>query len=267
MRIARERAQREAQLEEEGSHMLALTFTDEGPDVESEHNRLWMSHEDFQEINHGSAFRSEPPTLPVDTIFEGASRLRHPPTNASQPPFPATAVPPSFSSTTPEPPSSLSLLNGFEQLSLNENVPILPPSPSNDRDTCRLQKKEDNRHTKRAMEILDAIASEADTSWARRASDCIPTNGELSEMESTVARLRSAFERVTRITPSLLDRKRAVLESLNRLEAYTLEWRLVVPNDTPGPVKYNCGMFVQMRLLTCTDLQTQTITMNPQLTC
>jgi hypothetical protein len=243
MRVSRERAQ----LEEEGAHMLALTLTDDGLDPESAPSRLWMSHEDFQEINrHDPPFPINPPTVPLDTILEGVSRLQISSTTTTHPPFSASAVPPPLSSSTPEPPLSFDeLVEVFGRVSISDDddAPTLPASDS--RDNRKLQKKENSRHTKRAKDILNAIATEARAGWAKRVSDRMPTTVELSEMESTVTRLRSVFESVTRSTPSLIDCKREVLESLDQLEGYVLEWRLLVPDDTQDPVQYNCGKDIQ----------------------
>jgi hypothetical protein len=250
-RVNRECAEREAQLETEGAHMFALTFTDEGPDVETEHSRLWMSHETFQEINqHDRAFPTEPPTLSIETILEGVDRLRLSSTPISRAPDSALATPHPVSSRALGAPLPLSeVVDDFEQLSLRDDSPTALPSSSTDPNNRMLQKRENNRHTKRATEILNSIASEAEAYWARRVVGRVPTNEELLEVESMVTDLRSSFERVSRNTPSLQDRKRQVLELLDRLEAYTLEWRYLVPNDMPGPLEYNCGTFIQMRTL------------------
>lgn len=240
LRVAREEAERReaqaispspVQSAELHAQMLALTLADDGPDVDNLPSKLWTSCVHL----HGKQQEQPPPPdlaspMPIDAIVESITGFALPDLDCGE---------------------------------LQQSSPDGPTS-RNAKCETKTSKKERSRHTTKALAVLNSIQSQIQRCYDRLSNP--PTTGLLSEIESTVSRLRHGVENVRRQTPSLDTRKREVLQHLNNLEARIIELKIITPAAPPeGPLSYDSGENAFDNYdITDSDIMQQTIITEPQ---
>lgn len=192
-------AHAQAELDSASARLLALTLTDNGPDVVNQPSRLWSSRAAFQESMRSNVQLPDSEDFPVGDVVDAVKRL------------------------------------ALTHNDVSQNA----TSPTSKGAHRRISKQERNRHTTRALEVLDAI--DRHILESRHALLDIPSNDVLRNEEVKVGRLRTGIEAVRRRTPEVDKRKDEISEDLNKLEARIVVLRTLVPGLTNDPIRYNCG--------------------------
>jgi hypothetical protein len=218
--LARIKAERDA-VEHQAVHaqdtdiphtVFALTLADEGPEIETQPNRLWSSHLDDQESASIQLDLSDA-ALIADSIVRGMSRL---PIVTSQPGHP--------------------VLEPYIFL-------VFAPIPSSNSYEQCLTKREKNRRTVKSHKILTNLEIRS-TACFEKLSATSSNNLDHKVLKCTdmeLSILRSSLDKVTQCTESLDQRKQAIGEKLNQVEACLLEVWSCLPTLSHEPLCYNSG--------------------------
>ncbi|PPQ89924.1 hypothetical protein CVT25_009725 [Psilocybe cyanescens] len=200
--------------------ILASVVANPGSDVNSQPNRLWATHREYQEYLvptpapdltfHVQAITDGLQRLTVQSDTPSAEDLANRPTQ-SQPPanvLPATQATSDHPSFTSDPEAMVTLRN-----------------------------RERNSRTKKAHRIFDKIDKDAQICLHKLAGVASPA--ELTILESEAKHLRPAFEAVTREVPSLDERRKVIGQRLFLIEAGLEQLRLLHPRSNDEPLEYN----------------------------
>lgn len=194
--------------------IFALTLMDEGPNMETQPDKLWTSRLEYQDSSTTQPAFSEA-ALIADSIVESMGRL---PAGINQPIHSA--------------PQPHDIFPTFD---------LSPPSPN-----CyerHLAKREKNRRTVKAHKVLTNVELRT-TACSEKLSTTFSTRlslQTLKSVETELSLLRSSLGKVTRCTESLDSRKRAIGKKLNQVEARLLEVRALVPTINNEALHFNSG--------------------------
>jgi hypothetical protein len=242
----------EIEITDAAARTFAFTVIDEGPDLNNHPSKLWTSRAEFQlASSHSQNIPASSTPIPMEDIIEGINRLTLVPSDPAPSQTPATysdspsPVPQSHDQRLP----TLILQSHDQRLptpipqSHDQRLPTTIPTP--------LSKKERNRRTTRAMEVLDSIDSTITTALAQLSHS--PSKEVLKEAITTLSRLHKAIDGVTRRTPRLDQRKSEVSARLDLLDdrVTVLTAAEGLPKD---PVEVSCGEVPLLYLPVTIDL-------------
>jgi hypothetical protein len=197
-------------IEAVAAQVLALTVSDEGPDLTSQPSRLWASRPAVQQRT-SSVLDPAPATSLLGEVVEAVRRLfiseedrgNH---TSSQSPLHSSGAQPTSEAQT------------------------------SDR---QMTKKERSRHTKKTLENLRNIKQRIPHCRAKLST--LLSDTALGEVESELSGLRTAIEKVTRRTPTIDMVKKDILLDLERLEARVAEFKILTPHVSTEPARVSCG--------------------------
>jgi len=211
-------------VDEAEARLFALTLTDDGPNRAGQPSKLWTSRAEFQQEVYQTHNLPDHPSPPVNDILEGVSRLSL-----------AQGVP---LSDHPEAVHAASVAPPPAEVVHTTPAPMPPSVRLSSQERHRVQKKETNHRTTKALRILNQVEIEIGVCKVKLTGT--PTHHALIEVETALGLLHPAVEKVKRRTPSIDSRKLQITEQLASLEARLAELKSTLP-PSPEPIIYHSG--------------------------
>jgi len=208
--------EREATTHTAAATVFAHTLADNGPNINAQPSRLWVSRSEYQ---GSAAFQTNSNEIPISAIIDGVRTLQalSPSTNVS------------------------GLLNRFQELAISpDRVQGDHRSPIPTHSSKSAQKKERNRATKKAHDILEGLEKRCQQYIDRvEQAGMNITRDDIGYIEAQVTSLYKGLENVKRNTESVMLRKNAVEKSLSGLHALIDRLRLQHPPMNNDPILYD----------------------------
>jgi hypothetical protein len=215
------RQRREQQVTHEALMAEAIVsgLTDDGPDLDTQPDKLWSSRAEFQ---HHASHQHSSGQSDLEGFIESLQGMS---------------------------------LNGDDDMPADQQRPPLhdesntvrsQQSDSNPSQISRphfssLDKREKHHSTTKAKRVVERI--QVETQKFREQLTSEPSHETLLQIESEISSMRKSLETQTRVTPHLVKLRKEASGALERLEARVFEWRIAVPVPM-APMSINNGMYI-----------------------
>ena len=235
------------------ARLFALTLTDDGPDQNSTPSKLWESHGAHEGIAPGRHIvNGSPDHLSVSDVVESLSRL------VLRDTTPSSCPPDHNMAPTPDPCSAPNITDSHSLSHITHHSPAPFPSSQNELPGSLLvhdvsnkhaprhpasatshgvAKKDTNRHSVKALELLSNIESHCQRCF-RLMLD--PSSASITPLQEELGVLRRALEGIKRNAPAMTSHKEEVAETLRKLDAKLLARTPPLPPPT-GSLEFDNG--------------------------